>query len=72
MTDDFPTPPFPDATAITRVVAGISVSGAFSRAFQRARAMSALRSSCVISPISTPTVSTPGNWRTRASTSFWI
>ena len=31
MTDDLPTPPLPDATVITLVVAGISVSGARSR-----------------------------------------
>ena len=31
MTDDLPTPPLPEAIARTRVVAGISVSGAFSR-----------------------------------------
>ena len=36
VTELLPTPPFPDAMASTRVVAGIWVSGAFSRAAQRA------------------------------------
>src|ERR1022692_4611149 len=37
VTDDFPTPPFPDPTARILVVASIPVSGAFWRAFHRAR-----------------------------------
>ena len=41
VTDDLPTPPLPDEMATTLVRPGMSVSGAFSRAFQRARAMRA-------------------------------
>ena len=49
-----PTPPLPDAMASTRVVAGISVSGACSRAFQRALQHDRrCVSSAVISPQST-------------------
>ena len=50
MTELLPTPPLPDATARMRVVAGISVSGALSRACQRALGMTSVRSSGVISP----------------------
>jgi hypothetical protein len=56
VTELLPTPPLPLAMASTRVVAGISVSGAFSRAFQRALDMTSLRSSLVISPQSMRTV----------------
>ena len=44
VTDDLPTPPLPDAMASTRAFGGTAVSGASSRAFQRARAMTAARS----------------------------
>ena len=50
VTDDLPTPPLPDATASTRVVAGIWVSGACSRAFHRAWVITSRRSSASISP----------------------
>jgi hypothetical protein len=60
VTELLPTPPLPDDTAITRVVAATSVSGARSRAFQRALAMVADRSSLVISPHSIFTPRTPG------------
>src|SRR6266851_2218536 len=74
VTEDLPTPPLPDAMAITRVVDGISVTGASSRAFQRALAISALFSSAPISPMSTLTPVTPGRLPTRASTSLrsWV
>ena len=41
VTELLPTPPLPLDTAITRVVAGISVSGAFSRALQSGRCIAA-------------------------------
>ncbi len=72
MTELLPTPPFPDAMARTRVVAGIWVSGAFSRAAQRAFSMTSERSSGVISPQSIVTSRTPGWAATRVSTSFLI
>ena len=50
VTDDLPTPPLPLATARIRVDDGISVLGAFSRAFQRAFSITSERSSLVISP----------------------
>ena len=49
-----------------------SVSGAFSRAFQRALSMTSLRSSLVISPQSMRTLVTPGCTATRVSMSFLI
>ncbi len=60
MTDDLPTPPLPLATASTRVVDGISVGLACSRALKRARCIAADFCSWVISPYSTLTVVTPG------------
>ena len=50
MTELLPTPPLPLAMARIRHDAGTSVSGAFSRAFQRALNITSLRSSLVISP----------------------
>ena len=47
VTEDLPTPPLPEAMASTRVVGGTAVSGAPSRAFQRARAITAAFSSGV-------------------------
>ena len=58
--DDFPTPPFPLPTAITRVVAAISVGGAACAACHRARCITFERSSWVISSYSTCTSRTPG------------
>src|SRR5205823_6802480 len=59
VTEDLPTPPFPDEMATTRVVPGMSVSGAFSRTFQRALAMRADFSSLLISLVRTLTLVTP-------------
>ena len=72
VTELLPTPPLPLAMASTRAVIGISVSGAFSRAFQRAFSITSLRSSLVISPQSMRTLVTPGCTATRLSTSFLI
>src|SRR5438552_10015956 len=74
VTEDFPTPPFPDAMATTLVLAGISVAGAPSLAFHRARAISAARSSGLISPMRTLTAVTPGTEPTRTVTSSrsWV
>ncbi len=55
VTDDLPTPPFPEAMASTRVDAATAVSGASSRAFQRARAMTVARSSASMAATSTST-----------------
>src|SRR6185437_354093 len=73
VTDDFPTPPFPDATASTRVVVGTAVAGASSRAFQRARAITADFSAGSISAMVSVTPATPGNppRRPRTSRSIW-
>ena len=74
VTDDLPTPPLPDAMASTRASAGTSVSGASSRAFQRARAMTAARSSASIAATSTrtePTQSSAWTWLT-TSFSIWL
>lgn len=70
VTDDFPTPPLPEAMATIRQVAGIVVSGAFSRAFQRARDMTSRFCSLVISPKWTRTAFTPGRVPTLVFTSF--
>ena len=72
MTELLPTPPLPDATASTRAVAGTAVSGACSRACQRALSITSVRSSAFISPQSILTLRTPGWWATRDSTSFLI
>ena len=50
VTELLPTPPLPLAMASTRHEAGTSVSGAFSRAFQRALVIADVRSSAFISP----------------------
>ena len=63
VTELLPTPPLPEAMASTRVVAGIWVSGAFSRACQRALSITSERSSLVISPQSICTSRTPGMGR---------
>ena len=60
VTELLPTPPLPDAMASTRAVLGMAVSGAFSRACQRAFIMTSVRSSGVISPQSILTLRTPG------------
>ncbi len=72
VTEDFPTPPLPEAMVTTRVVGGISLSGACSRAFQRAVAMAADFSSWVISVQLMRTLVTAGSDSTRERTSFWI
>ena len=51
----------PDATQITRVVAGTAVAGAFSRTFQRALAIAAERCSASISVQVMRTSVTPGS-----------
>ena len=73
VTDDLPTPPLPEAMASTRVVAGIAVSGASSRAFQRARAMTAARSvaSMVAMRISTDSTQSSASTWPRTSRSIW-
>ncbi len=72
MTELLPTPPLPLAMASTLHDSGTSVSGAFSRAFQRALVITALRSSAFISPQEIFTSETPGWTDTRVSTSFLI
>ena len=72
VTDDLPTPPLPLAIARTRVVAGISVGSAFSRAFHRARCIAADFCSWFISPYSTVTSLTPGMPRSFETTSVLI
>ena len=72
VTEDLPTPPLPDAMAMTRVVAGTMVSGADSLTFQRARAMARAFSSAFISVQSSLTPVTPGSDSTRATMSFLI
>ena len=57
---------------MTRVVAGIMVSGADSLTFQRARAMARAFSSAFISVQSSLTPVTPGRDSTRATMSFLI
>ncbi len=70
--DDLPTPPLPLPTAITRVVAGTSVTGADCEARSRAFCMRAERSSWVISSYSTVTSPTPGSPATFERTSVPI
>ena len=72
VTELLPTPPLPLATATTRALAGICVSGACSRAFHRALSMTSLRSSALISPHSMFTDRTPGWVATRVSMSLRI
>ena len=72
VTELLPTPPLPLAIASTRVLSEMAVSGADSRAFQRAFVITSLRSSLVISPQSIRTSVTPGCTATRVSTSFLI
>ena len=74
VTDDLPTPPLPEAMARTRVVAGTAVSGASSRAFQRARAMTAARSSASMLATRTSTSRTQSSAATcpRTSRSIWV
>ena len=72
VTDDLPTPPLPLAMARIRVLLGIAVGAAFSRAFHRARVMTAERSSAVISPQSILTLVTHGCTSRRDRMSFWI
>ena len=72
VTDDLPTPPFPDAIISTLVVAGISVSGVSRLTFQRAIAMVAAFSSGVSSVQVMWAFVTPGSPSMRALTSRWI
>ena len=58
--DDLPTPPLPEETASTRALGGTVVLGACSRAFQRARAITAAFCSRPISLVSTSTERDPG------------
>ena len=55
--DDLPTPPLPEEMASTRVRLGMRVVAARSLAFQRARAMSALRCSASMAEVWTDTPS---------------
>ncbi len=72
VTELLPTPPLPLAMASTLQVSGISVSGAFWRAFQRALVITSVRSSAFISPHEILTSVTPGCTDTLASTSRLI
>ena len=72
MTELLPTPPLPLAIASTRHDAGTSVSGAFSRAFQRALVIAEVRSSAFISPQTILTLVTPGCSVSRPSISRLI
>jgi hypothetical protein len=72
VTELLPTPPLPEATQITRVVAGTAVAGARSRTFQRARAMAWDRCCWSISVQASSTAVTPGRSATRVRTSRWI
>ena len=72
VTEDLPTPPFPDATMRTRVSTGISVSGAFWLTLNRAFAIAAAFSSWFISAQVRCTPVTPGRPPTRERTSRWI
>ena len=74
VTDDLPTPPLPDAMASTRVEAATAVSGASSRAFQRARAITAARSSASMAATCTSTERTQSRDRTwfTTSRSIWL
>src|ERR1700722_18426560 len=74
VTDDLPTPPLPDAMASTRVEAAIAVSGASSRAFQRARAITVARASASMAATCTSTVRTQSRDRTwfTTSRSIWL
>ena len=69
VTELLPTPPLPDATQITRVVAGTAVAGASSRTFQRALAIAAERCSASISVQVMRTSVTPGRAPARVRTS---
>ena len=72
VTELLPTPPLPEAMAMTRAVSGMSVAGAGSRASRRARAMTDLRCSASITPVVTSTTRTPGRAPTWVSTSLRI
>ncbi len=72
MTDDLPTPPLPEATSTTRVVAAIDVSSGRWDTLKRARSMAWVRSASVISVQSSFTEVTPGADPTRLRTSRWI
>ena len=69
VSDDLPTPPLPEATASTRVLAETAVSGASWLAFQRARLMTSARPAASICPIRTSTGPAPGIPATRFRTS---
>ena len=73
VTELFPTPPLPEAMAITRAVSGMSVTGAGFWASCRARAMTALRCSASITPVVDRRRSgRRGGRPTWVSTSLWI
>ena len=72
VTELLPTPPLPEAMAITRAVSGMSVAGAGSWASFRARAMTTFRCSASITPVVTATDVTPGSAPTWDSTSLCI
>ena len=69
VTELLPTPPLPLAIASTRHDSGTSVSGARSRACQRALSITSVRSSEFISPHTMRTSVTPGWTPMRVSTS---
>ena len=71
MTDDFPTPPLPEAIAITRVVGATDVCSTRWLMLNLARSMADAFSSAVISVHSRSTCSTPGSEPTRDRTSRW-
>ena len=63
LTDDFPTPPLPELTAITRVVGDTWVGSARWRAFSRALDISSARWRLVMAVVWTTTSLTPGKER---------
>ena len=73
LTEDFPTPPFPELTAITRVVGDTWVGSARSRAFSLALDIRSARWRLVMAVVLTTTSSTPGKESAlrRVSPSIW-
>ena len=69
VTDDLPTPPLPDATASTRVLACTCVGAALSRAVRRARSITRAFSAAFSSSQCSRTFSMPANPATRVSQS---
>ena len=72
VTEDVPTPPFPEAIEMTRVRAGIWLGAAVSRALSRARSMTRVRSSGVNSSQCNWTELMPGSDSTRVSQSRFM